>query len=59
MQETGLDSDRAASLFQESGNNLSVALVMAKANVSRDKAAEALSATKRKVEDAVKLLGRG
>ena len=58
MQETGLDSDRAASLFQESENNLSVALVMAKANASRDKAAEALSATKGKVEDAIKLLGR-
>ena len=58
MQETGLDSERAASLFQDSGNNLSVALVMAKANASSDKAAEALSATKGKVEDAVKLLGR-
>ena len=58
MQETGLDSETAASLFQDSENNLSVALVMAKANASRDKAAEALSATKGKVEDAVKLLGR-
>ena len=56
MQETGLDSDRAASLFQASENNLSVALVMAKANASRDKAVEALSATKGTVEDAVKLL---
>ena len=56
MQETGLDSDRATILFQESENNLSVALVMAKANASRDKAAEALSAAKGKVEDAVKLL---
>jgi N-acetylmuramic acid 6-phosphate etherase len=58
MQETGLDSDRAARLFQESENNLSVALVMAKANASRDKAVEALSATKGKVEDAINLLGR-
>ena len=58
MQETGLDSDRAATLFQESGNNLSVALVMAKANASRDKAAEALSATKGNVGDAIKLLGQ-
>ena len=56
MQESGLDSDRAASLFQSSESNLSVALVMAKANASRDKAAEALSVTKGKVEDAVKLL---
>ena len=56
MQETGLDSDRAASLFQDSENNLSVALVMAKANASRDKAVEALSATKGKVEAAVKRL---
>jgi len=58
MQETGLDSDRAASVFQESENNLSVALVMAKANASRDKAAEALSATKGNVGDAIKLLGQ-
>ncbi|HEV8137993.1 MAG TPA: N-acetylmuramic acid 6-phosphate etherase [Pyrinomonadaceae bacterium] len=58
MQETGLDSDRAATLFQESENNLSVALVMAKANASRDKAAEALSATKGNVGDAIKLLGQ-
>jgi len=58
MQETGLDSDRAARLFQESENNLSVALVMAKANASRDKAAEALSATKGNVGDAIKLLGQ-
>ena len=56
MQETGLDSDRATILFQESENNLSVALVMAKAKAARDKAAEALSATKGKVEDAVRLL---
>ena len=56
MQETGLDAEKAASLFQDSENNLSVALVMATANASRDKAAEALSATRGKVEDAVKLL---
>jgi len=56
MQETGLDSERAARLFQDSENNLSVALVMAKASASRDRAAEALSAMKGKVEDAVKLL---
>jgi NACalpha-BTF3-like transcription factor len=53
-----LDSDRAARLLQESENNLSVALVMAKANASRDKAAEALSATKGNVGDAIKLLGQ-
>jgi N-acetylmuramic acid 6-phosphate etherase len=57
MQETGLDSDKAARLFQESENNLSVALVMAKANASRDKAVEALGSTKGKVEEAVKLVG--
>ena len=56
MHETGLDSDKAANLFQASEDNLSVALVMAKSNVSRDKATEALRSTNGKVEDAVKLL---
>lgn len=55
MQETDLDADKAASLFQESENNLSVALVMAKANTTRVKAADALRSTKGKVEDAVKI----
>jgi N-acetylmuramic acid 6-phosphate etherase len=58
MQETGLDPENAANLFQSSENNLSVALVMAKSNVSRDKAADALRSTKGKVEDALKRLGR-
>ena len=58
MQETRLESDRAASLFQESENNLSVALVMAKANVTKDQAGDALRSTNGKVEDALKRLGR-
>lgn len=56
MQETGLEADKAERLFQEAENNLSVALVMSKANTSRDKAADALRSTKGKVEDAVKHL---
>ena len=56
IQETGLDADKAANLFQAAENNLSVALVMAKANVSRDQAANALRSTNGKVEDAVRLL---
>jgi N-acetylmuramic acid 6-phosphate etherase len=56
MQETGLDGDNAAALFLASENNLSVALVMAKASTSRDKASDALRSTNGKVEDAVKLL---
>jgi N-acetylmuramic acid 6-phosphate etherase len=56
MQETGLDREKAEELFQSSENNLSVALVMTRANASRDKAVEALRSTKGQVEDAVKLL---
>jgi len=58
MQETRLEPDRAASLFQESENNLSVALVMAKANVTKDQAGDALRSANGKVEDALKRLGR-
>jgi N-acetylmuramic acid 6-phosphate etherase len=56
IQETDLDPDKAANLLQASENNLSVALVMAKASVSRDQAADALRSTSGKVEDAVRLL---
>jgi len=55
MQETGLDTQQAGALFEQSENNLSVALVMAKASASRDQAADALRSTNGKVEDAVKL----
>ena len=56
MQETTLDREKAEVLFHESENNLSLALVMAKAATSKVKAAEALRSTNGKVEDAVKLL---
>jgi len=56
MQESQLDRLKAEELFQASENNLSVALVMAKASASRDQAVEALRSTSGKVEDAVKLL---
>jgi len=56
MQETTLDREKAEVLFHESENNLSLALVMAKAATSKGKAAEALRSTNGKVEDAVKLL---
>jgi N-acetylmuramic acid 6-phosphate etherase len=56
IDETGLDPVRATELFQAAEANLSVALVMAKANVSRDRAAEALRATTGKVGDALELL---
>src|ERR1041385_8809592 len=58
MQETGLDREKAEELFQESKNSLSVALVMAKANVTKDQAGDALRSTNGKVEDALKRLGR-
>ena len=55
MQETGLNTQQAGALFEQSENNLSVALVMAKASASRDQAADGLRSTNGKVEDAVKL----
>jgi len=57
MQETGLDRETAEELFLQSENNLSVALVMAKASTSRNKAAEALRSSRGNVEEAVKLVG--
>jgi N-acetylmuramic acid 6-phosphate etherase len=56
MKETGLQTDAADSILQASGTNLSVALVMAKTNVSREEASEALKSSVGRVEDAVKLL---
>jgi N-acetylmuramic acid 6-phosphate etherase len=58
MQETGLNPDTAEDLFQQSGNDLSVALVMATAGATRDQAANALRASGGKVEHAIKLLAR-
>jgi N-acetylmuramic acid 6-phosphate etherase len=58
MQETGLNPEKASRLFHEADNNLSVALVMAKASRSRDEAAHALRQSNGKVEDAVRLFVR-
>ncbi|HSB28912.1 MAG TPA: N-acetylmuramic acid 6-phosphate etherase [Pyrinomonadaceae bacterium] len=56
IDETGLDPVRAAELFQSAEANLSVALVMAQANVPIDQASEALRATTGKVGEALALL---
>jgi N-acetylmuramic acid 6-phosphate etherase len=56
MKETGLDVEAATDMFQASGTNLSVALVMCRTNSSREQAVEALRTNSRKVEEAVKLL---
>jgi N-acetylmuramic acid 6-phosphate etherase len=42
-EESGLDADEAARIFEESGNDLRVALVMARARVSRDEAERLLA----------------
>jgi N-acetylmuramic acid 6-phosphate etherase len=55
MKETGLDVEAATDMFQASGSNLSVALVMARTNSSREQAVEALRTNSGKVEEAVKL----
>jgi N-acetylmuramic acid 6-phosphate etherase len=41
-EETGLSSEEAAHVFAESGNDLKVALLMTRANLSREKAIEVL-----------------
>jgi N-acetylmuramic acid 6-phosphate etherase len=56
MAETGLNEDAAVVAFKASGSNLSLALVMTKANRSREQADEALRVSNGKVEDAVRLL---
>lgn len=54
MQETGLNIDDATDLFERSGTEVSVALVMNKASITREQALEALRQSDGKVEDAVK-----
>jgi N-acetylmuramic acid 6-phosphate etherase len=56
IAETGLSEEIAATLFEAAGSNLSVALVMTKANSSREQADEALRVSNGKVEEAVRLL---
>jgi len=56
MKETGLDQETATKLLESSGTNLNVALVMARADVERARAVEALAETGGRVEDALKLL---
>jgi N-acetylmuramic acid 6-phosphate etherase len=56
IQETGLSIEDAAELFERSGEEVSVALVMNKANSTREQATEALRKTNGKVEEAVRLI---
>jgi len=56
IAETGLSEEIAATLFEAARSNLSVALVMTKANSSREQADEALRVSNGKVEEAVRLL---
>ena len=56
MKEAALGTESASEIFEASGSNLSVALVMAKTNSSRAAATEALGRTNGKVESAVKVL---
>lgn len=56
VAETGLAQDAAAEKFEASGSNLSAALVMTKAQCTREQADEALRLSNGKVEDAVRLL---
>ncbi|HEY6802898.1 MAG TPA: N-acetylmuramic acid 6-phosphate etherase [Pyrinomonadaceae bacterium] len=56
MAETGLSDAAAENVFMAAGENLSVALVMTKADSDRERAVEALSKSNGKVDDAVKRL---
>jgi len=56
IAETGLTDEAAGIVFEASGSNLSVALVMNKANSNREQADEALRVSNGKVDDAVALL---
>jgi len=56
MQETGLDSEDAIAALQSAGNDLSVALVMTKADVELGPAIAALRKFSGRVEEAVKHL---
>ncbi len=55
MAETGLSEEAAIEVFEASGNNLSTAIVMSKANSSREDAAEALRKSQGNVDKAVKM----
>ena len=57
MQETGLDADAATSALQLAGNDLSVALVMIKAQVELGPAIATLRKFSGRVEEALKQLG--
>ena len=54
--ETGLDEASAQKTLDAAGTDLKVALVMVKANTTREKATEALAKSESKVEPAVTLL---
>lgn len=53
MKETGLSEESAKDVFEASGSNLSIAIVMSKALLSRDDAAAALKKANGKVEEAI------
>ncbi len=55
MAETGLSEEAAIEVFEASGNNLSTAIVMSKANSSREDAEEALRKSQGNVDKAVKM----
>ena len=59
MKETGLETEAATAQLEVAGTDLSIALVMTKANSSREEALEALKKTAGKVEAAVQLLRKG
>jgi N-acetylmuramic acid 6-phosphate etherase len=56
MAETGLDEQAAQVKFQEANNDLRIAIVMQKANVSRAKAENALTADNFMIEKAIESL---
>jgi len=53
MKETGLDETASNLVLENSGTNLSVALVMTKAGLTREQAIEALGKTAGRVDEAV------
>jgi N-acetylmuramic acid 6-phosphate etherase len=52
-QETGLGEEDAAKIFEESGNDLRTAMVMARAGVSREQAERLLAAHRNSVRRAI------
>jgi N-acetylmuramic acid 6-phosphate etherase len=57
-QEAGLETDEAARIFEESGRNLRIAIVMARAHVERDEAKRLLADHNNSVRRALDSLNR-